>query len=283
MDTQEHEYELGTLEEDILDRDESHARQSGNRGDERRWMILGGAGTLALLTAIVVAVSLGGSGEPHELSASLPGPVRDLAALSAHLQSAAAVTDSETAEPPPAAPKTRIARRSDKPAAPQPTEPPSVAPPAAPASGKPTSESTSGSTPDRANHAAVAETPGSAFANLPTVSAQSAEDGQPDRLDPPAQVPTNFEQDEDPFAEDPADVEPVDAAADDSNAADEPDAEAAPAEDDPDPDPAADAPTPEAEPAPTADVLPPAEAPAPAEPPAGDVAASDTVPAPTPA
>lgn len=278
MDTQEHEYELGTLEEDILDRDESHARQSGTRGDERRWMILGGAGTLALMSAIAVAVSLGGSGEPHQLSASLPGPVRDLAALSAHLQSAAAVADSETAAPPSAAPKTRIARHSGKAAAPQPTAPQPLATLTAPASAKPTSVPTSGFAPDRANHAAVADTSASTFANLPTVSSLPSEDaGQADQLDPEAVVPTNFEQDDDPFAEDSADAEPVESGAEEDSPADEPADESEPAQDD------AAAPTPEAEPAPTADVNPPAEAPAPTDPPTNDVAASDAVPAPTPA
>ena len=88
MDTQEHEYELGTLEEDILDRDESQARKGGRGGDERRWMILGGAGTLALLTAFVGAIAIGGTSTPRKLAGSLRGPVRDLSALSAHLQSA---------------------------------------------------------------------------------------------------------------------------------------------------------------------------------------------------
>lgn len=198
MDAQEHEYELGTLEDNILDRDESQARQGGSRGDERRWMILGGAGTLALLTAIVAAVSLGGTGEPRTLSATLRGPSRDLSALSAHLQSSVPAPAPAEADAPDLTPKARIARA--QPAAKQPVVAAPVAAP--PEATQPAAVPTSAPV----SHAAVADTTATSFANLPTVSAveESAEGDEADAADV---VPTNFEQDDDPFAEDPSESE----------------------------------------------------------------------------
>lgn len=247
MDTQEHEYELGTLEGDILDRDESKARQGGSRGDERRWMILGGAGTLALLTAIVAAVSLGGTGEPHKLSASLSGPVRDLTALAAHLQTSAGATASATAAKvvaPVATPKARIAR-----AQPPVQQPVVVAPvaatPKAPAPAAPTAP---------VSHAAVTAPAESSFANLPSVSA-TEEVAAGDVLDPAEVVPTNFEQDDEPFAQDPSESEDELAVpAEDDEAPDNSDA-------DNDEDAEVDSPAAE-EPAPANDVAVPAPTPA---------------------
>ncbi len=200
MDTQEHEYELGTLEDEILDRDESKARQGGNQGDERRWMILGGAGTLALLAAMVTAISLGGTGSPHKLTASLRGPVRDLSAMSAHLQSAASAT--LTAVAPVAATPTRVARGPVAPAQPV------AQTPAAPAPAPATITNAPAATPEgsAAVHAAVdPDADEGSFANLPVLSAAEAAADDDTVADEASDgVRTNFEQDANPFADDPS-------------------------------------------------------------------------------
>ncbi len=222
MSAQEHDYELGTLDEATLERDESLSRRNHQRGDERRWMILGGAGTLALMTALGAALALSGSGAPHRLAAGLGSPFRALAPVAAH-------ASVEHAEPERAEPA-RVAKRTvAKPAAEM--VPAAVVPglPAKPAlQAQPATEADKPAAKQPAEASADDPRP---FAGLPTL-VDEPDDAPPTEEAEPA---VDFAHDDNPFAQDEDEDEGA------GETGDQPEAEdaAAPAEDSP-----AEAPTP---------------------------------------
>ena len=195
MSAQEHDYELGTLDEATLERDESLARRNQQRGDERRWMILGGAGTLALMTALGAALALSGSSTPHNLTASLASPFRDFAAVAAHLSVQQAEPEPEPVKP------TRVARRPAAAAKPTPIVPAAAVvpqselplqPEAKPAPAAKTVE------PAAKQPVAPPVDDDEPFAGLPTlVDEPASEDPAPE-----AAPAVDFAHDDNPFAED---------------------------------------------------------------------------------
>ena len=164
-------------------------------------MILGAAGTLALLTALIGAIALGGNSEPHHLAASLGSPSRDLAGVAAK-----AVAAQTKAEPAPTASKgARIARKAEaSKAAPDPAA-------AIPASTRSAAASPTAAVQAEAPKAEVpkaevpkAEVPeDNAFSGLPSLPAVDyavAEDPKPEA------APADFAHDDNPFVDE-GDVE----------------------------------------------------------------------------
>ena len=195
MSAQEHDYELGMLDEATLERDESLARRNQQRGDERRWMILGGAGTLALMTALGAALALSGSSTPHNLAASLGSPFRDVAAVAAHLSVQQAEPEPEPAKP------TRVARRPAAAAKSAPIVPAAAVVPQSELPSQPEAKAApAAKTVEPAAKQPVAppvddEEP---FAGLPTlVDEPASEDPAPE-----AAPAVDFAHDDNPFAED---------------------------------------------------------------------------------
>ncbi len=239
MSADEHDdetsYEMGALEDDVLERDESLARHIQG-GDERRWMILGGAGTLALMTALIAAVALGGSGPPHRLSSSLGGPARDASAIAAHMTSEASDADDQASGPSEGSSKSgakdsRVAMRaptaSSAAAAPTPVSTPTATAPAtasATAPGlAPAVPAPSADVPAAApSQAAADEDDSDPLANLPSIGA--LEDAAPG-ADEPDDAADDFAHDDNPFE----DASDDDASDDDDNDASDDDASSVPA------------------------------------------------------
>lgn len=187
MSAQEHDYELGTLDEATLERDESLARRNDRRGDERRWMILGGAGTLALMTALGAALSLSGSSAPHHLAASVGRQFRDVAALAAHASAEQPEQPEAEPNPKPAKP-TRVARRTTANPA-----PPVVPAAKAPSPTRPAAEA-------KAPAAKPTEPPADdprPFAELPTLVDEPPAEPPPSDDEPVV----DFVHDDNPFAD----------------------------------------------------------------------------------
>ncbi|MEM6295841.1 MAG: hypothetical protein AAGA54_31505 [Myxococcota bacterium] len=246
MTAPNHDYQLGTLDAETLQRDEHASRDSERHGDERRWMILGGAGTLAILTALTGSIVLSGSGEAIPAHASLASLRGATAAAAAHL-SVGATPELEAApevEPEAALKPARVATRSTAlaavaPAAPQAEPKPAPAPGAEPAPAAPKPAD-----PPKPAPASDAEVSFSDLPSLPSVA-----DAEPES-EPEA---PNFEADDDPFEAD----------ANDDGPGDEPETAAAPSEPEAAPQPEA-APEPEADPEPAAVEPEPEAAPEPA-------------------
>ncbi|MCR9166300.1 MAG: hypothetical protein ACE37F_00070 [Nannocystaceae bacterium] len=246
MSAQEHDYELGTLDEATLERDESLARRNDQRGDERRWMILGGAGTLALMTALTAALALSGSSEPHDLRASLGSPFRDVAALAAHFS--VEPSEAESAPRPAPAEVTRVARRpSAQPSGNAPSQPAHaavVAKPALPHQAAPAAEPKVPATKPASEAPSANDRP---FAGLPTVADEPEAEAEAAQVDPEPAV--DFAHDDNPFA-------PQDEEGDEDDAG-----ETGSPEPEPEPEPEAESPI---EPEPEPEPLPAAPLPTPA-------------------
>lgn len=206
MSAQEHEYELGMLDHETLERDESLARHNRQRGDERRWMILGGAGTLALMTALFAAVALGGNSEPRHLASSLGSPARDLAAVAAK----AVTAQSESEAKAEAAKPARVARKATPATAPEVAKPLDEPAPAKTSSAASAAAAIPAATAPAAASAPTqakaspsaseseAESEDNAFAGLPSLPTVDEPD---DASEPEADAPVDFTHDDNPFVD----------------------------------------------------------------------------------
>lgn len=123
MSAQHQDYELGSLDEAALERDEARARLE-HHGDERRWMILGATGTVALCVASLGALLLGGGDQPHTLRAGIASaprltppepPTKVEAPAPRKLAQRPAAPRKRTAKKPPARPTPKPAKAQPRP------------------------------------------------------------------------------------------------------------------------------------------------------------------------